>query len=70
MVLSTIWWFRFAVAAIAYAHDKKVTSERFSIQLHHDNLRAIPYVSFSDNERLISNATKNQVAMNPTYVIF
>jgi hypothetical protein len=27
--------------------------------------RTTPYVSFSDNERLIGDAAKNQVAMNP-----
>ena len=39
--------------------------------LHHGLFRTTPsYVSFSDNERLIGDVAKNQVAMNPhnTYI--
>lgn len=48
-------------------------NDRVEIIANDQGNRTTPsYVSFSDNERLIGDAAKNQVAMNPhnTYVIF
>ena len=47
-------------------------NDRVEIIANDQGNRTTPsYVSFSDNERLIGDAAKNQVAMNPinTYVI-
>jgi molecular chaperone DnaK (HSP70) len=42
-------------------------NDRVEIIANDHGNRATPsYVSFSDNERLIGDAAKNQVAMNPT----
>jgi molecular chaperone DnaK (HSP70) len=41
--------------------------DRFEIIANDQGNRTTPsYVSFSDNKRLIGDAAKNQVAMNPT----
>jgi len=48
-------------------------NDRVEIIANDQGNRTTPsYVSFSENERLIGDAAKNQVAMNPhnTYVIF
>jgi len=48
-------------------------NDRVEIIANDQGNRTTPsYVSFSDNERLIGDAAKNQVAMNPhnTYVFF
>ncbi|KAJ6552950.1 Hsp70 protein-domain-containing protein [Mycena capillaripes] len=45
--------------------------DRFEIIANDQDNRTTPsYVSFSDNERLIGDAAKNQVAMNPTNTVF
>jgi molecular chaperone DnaK (HSP70) len=47
-------------------------NDRVEIIANDQGNRTTPsYVSFSDNERLIGDAAKNQVAMNPhnTYVV-
>ncbi|KAJ7916110.1 Hsp70 protein-domain-containing protein [Mycena leptocephala] len=45
--------------------------DRFEIIANDQGNRTTPsYVSFSDNERLIGDAAKNQVAMNPTNTVF
>jgi molecular chaperone DnaK (HSP70) len=42
-------------------------NDRVEIIANDQGNRTTPsYVSFSDNERLIGDAAKNQVAMNPT----
>jgi len=48
-------------------------NDRVEIIANDQGNRTTPsYVSFSDNERLIGDAAKNQVAMNPvnTYVFY
>ncbi|KAJ7290070.1 heat shock protein 70 [Mycena rebaudengoi] len=45
--------------------------DRFEIIANDQGNRTTPsYVAFSDNERLIGDAAKNQVAMNPTNTVF
>ena len=55
----------------------KVQKECKHFQFHRENIliilgnRTTPsYVAFSDTERLIGDAAKNQVAMNPSNTVF
>ena len=53
--------------------DIKRQNDRVEIIANNQGNRTTPsYVSFSDNERLIGDAAKNQVAMNPvnTYIVY
>ena len=46
-------------------------NDRVEIIANDQGNRTTPsYVAFSDNERLIGDAAKNQVAMNPTNTVF
>ncbi|KAJ7652284.1 Hsp70 protein-domain-containing protein [Mycena rosella] len=55
----------------AYSCVSVWQEDRFEIIANDQGNRTTPsYVSFSDNERLIGDAAKNQVAMNPTNTVF
>lgn len=62
----TLWMILFSYSCVGVWE-----SERVEIIANEQGNRTTPsYVAFSENERLVGDAAKNQAAMNPKHTVF